>query len=322
MPAHSSASLTSLAMTSPAAAGTTTPGKLSVSRVSRATEAALHRPYWAELSRSLRDRDNYIDLGVHVGVIVVICIAASFVARLSGKLIRRAARPVVNADLRRDQPGHAAYHQTLATVLSSLVRYVVYFVAFILVLGTWNIHALGLMGTALGTAGILGVVVGFGAQKLVRDVMTGTFILLEGQFYVGETITIGSVTGVVEEVGIRVTRVRDEVGRLNLIPNGDIGQMINHSRGGLEAAVEIGVASNQALGPVHEAVDRLSQALANPDNGPVVGPATVQGIIALDGAKATLRVVAAAAPGQQRAAEMALRQAIRDEFLSSGIGLV
>lgn len=125
---------------------------------------------------------------------------------------------------------------TLCVILISATSYVLYFMAFILILFTLGVNWKGLAPMAWA-ASILGLAVGFGSQQLVRDVITGLFILGEGQFDVGDTITIGDVTGVVEEMGLRVTRLRDTQGRCYTIANGDLTKVFNASRGRVKQEV-------------------------------------------------------------------------------------
>jgi small conductance mechanosensitive channel len=95
---------------------------------------------------------------------------------------------------------------------------------------------------------VAGLAVGFGAQKLVKDVITGFFLLLEDQYAVGDYVTIGTVTGTVEELGMRITRLRDDDGRLYILSNGDIGQVCNMSRGPLAGVLEVAIAASADVG--------------------------------------------------------------------------
>ncbi len=273
---------------------------------------------WSQFMGSIRNPHVYERVAVHGAKIILICLAAAVIARIGQAMVNRTARTLIETEERRENYSQAARQRTLAGLLRSVVRYGVYFFAFISILTTWDVHVLGL----LGTAGVLGVVVGFGAQKLVRDVITGVFILIEDQYSVGDTVTISAVTGVVEDIGVRVTRIRDEIGRLNILPNGDINQVMNHSRGRLEAMVEVSVPLDQDLAAVHSAVASASTKALIGENTALQEAATVEGITALDGTKITLRIGGVARSGQQKAAEMALRGALRDEFPAAGIKLV
>src|SRR5262249_61341210 len=126
------------------------------------------------------------------------------------------------------EAGHNQKGRTLVPLLHSAGQYVLYFGAAMAML-----KALGLGEWAdriMAGAGILGLAVGLGAQSLVADVVSGFFILFEGQYLVGDYVQIGDAVGTVEELGIRSTQVRDGHGKLHIIPNGQIKQEVNHSK--------------------------------------------------------------------------------------------
>ena len=120
----------------------------------------------------------------------------------------------------------AARVQTLETVLRSTVAFVLGFVMIMILLGLVGID----LAPLLATAGVAGLAIGFGAQKLVKDVVSGFIIIAENQYCVGEKVTIGGATGEVLELGIRCTRIKDEEGNIHILSNGDVAAVTNHSR--------------------------------------------------------------------------------------------
>ncbi len=144
---------------------------------------------------------------------------------------------------------------TLAGVAKSAVRYVVDFVVLAMALGFLGVDTSSL----LVGAGVAGLAVGFGAQNLVRDVLTGFFVLLENQFAVGDHVDLGGAEGVVEEIGLRTTTVRGFAGDLNIIPNGSLGRVTNYSRGSMRVLFEINVPyeedTSKAITVVQAALD-------------------------------------------------------------------
>jgi len=142
--------------------------------------------------------------------IVAILLGAAVVLRAAVVLIRRTL--AVRADRLLDEPRR----RTLQTLLESLVRYVVYFIALVMIL-----RRLGVDTTAiLASAGALGVAVGLGAQGVIRDVIAGVFLISEGLVHVGDVITFDAHTGTVERISIRTTQIRTPDGVLWTIPNG------------------------------------------------------------------------------------------------------
>jgi len=134
----------------------------------------------------------------------------SLIARVSGELLQ----------------AREARVRSLQTVLGSAMTFVLGFVAAVMMCQAVGINVVPL----LTTASVAGLAIGFGAQRLVRDWISGIFILIEDQYGVGDRVTIGSVTGRVEELGMRTTRIRDDNGSLYTIANGDIALVCNHSR--------------------------------------------------------------------------------------------
>lgn len=123
--------------------------------------------------------------------------------------------------LKRESPDERR-KQTLYTLSQSILRYLLYIVALVAALGLFNVNAASL----IAAAGIGGLAIGLGAQNLVRDLVAGFFILLEDQFAVGDLVTIGAAEGIVEQIGIRTTSVRDLTGKLYIFPNGQIASLV------------------------------------------------------------------------------------------------
>ena len=216
-------------------------------------------------------------------------------------------------------PGQAARLKTLAGLIDSIVGYVLTFVFGVMLLRAFDLDPIPL----LTTASVAGLAVGFGAQKLVKDVISGFFILLENQYAVGDYVTIGAATGTVEEVGMRTTRLRDDSGKLYILSNGDITQVVNQSRGAVESWLEIGVAAGTEIGKATETINAAGTELAaqHPELG-FAQPPAVQGLGGMDGAKLTLRVTCpVTAPAHLAEAQVALRSLIHQRLVEAGIGL-
>ncbi|SPU11928.1 mechanosensitive ion channel [Niallia circulans] len=132
---------------------------------------------------------------------------------------------------------------TLESLTNNVITYVLFFILIITIL-----QLLGIDATAiLAGAGIIGLAVGFGAQGLVSDLVSGFFLLLEKQLEVGELVSIGDFSGTVEQVGLRTTQIRAADGTLHFIPNREITQLSNHSRGEMQALVDIDISVHNDL---------------------------------------------------------------------------
>ncbi|MDP4666477.1 MAG: mechanosensitive ion channel family protein [Candidatus Nanopelagicales bacterium] len=155
---------------------------------------------------------------VKVAIVVIFALAARLVLlRAVDRLTKRA----LGSSSRSDQ--RAA---TVSRLLHGTISSTVWIIALITVLAIVGIN----VGPLLASAGILGVALGFGAQALVKDYISGIFLILEDQFGLGDEVEIGAIRGTVEDVALRVTQVRDSDGRLWYIRNGEIFNVANHNR--------------------------------------------------------------------------------------------
>jgi small-conductance mechanosensitive channel len=259
----------------------------------------LHSAYWKHQTALLA---NSVPRAVYQ---ILLTLALYALARWAlGRVISAVVAAVIQRSA-RGREAQAARLRTMQGLLRSVANYLLAFIAGISVL-----QAVGLnVGALLLGAGVAGMAVGFGAQRLVRDVITGFFILMEDQYSVGDRVTIGAVTGEVTEFGMRTTRLRDDVGNLVILANGDISSVTNRSRGPLVAAVDVTVGRDTDIDLLRQ---KLDQAEFNLDTGPLVEKPRLAGIASLEAATMTIRVVAEARPGNQQEAEMHLRQKINE----------
>lgn len=177
------------------------------------------------------DRIMY-DLSVIAAHVIAIWIGAMVVVEVAALVIDRVSR-------RTDDDALAAKRrQTVTPLLSSVLRYAIYFIAGVMTLNVFNVDTTAI----LAGAGVAGVAIGFGAQHLIKDVVTGFFILFEGYYWVGDWIETGEGSGIVESITIRTTWVRDRDGMVHIIPNGQITALTSYSREFCKSVVEVGVA--------------------------------------------------------------------------------
>jgi moderate conductance mechanosensitive channel len=123
-------------------------------------------------------------------------------------------------------------------LLENVLKYVVYFIAIMSILAALTIDVKAM----LAGAGIVGLAVGFGAQSLVKDIITGFFIIFEDQFSVGDYVRIGQFEGTVEEIGLRTTKIKSFTGEINILPNGSIIEVTNFSVYNSVSVLDIGIA--------------------------------------------------------------------------------
>ena len=161
--------------------------------------------------------------------IIAVLTGAVVAQWLGHRAINRAVNRLATVDLR---PGPGTAHRqaerarTIGSVLTSILNAVVWIVATAMVLGEFGFN----LGPVIASAGIVGVAVGLGAQTLVRDILSGIFMLIEDQYGVGDRVDVLTINGVVERVGLRITAVRADDGTLWYIRNGEILTLGNASK--------------------------------------------------------------------------------------------
>lgn len=198
---------------------------------------------------------------------------------------------------------------TLSEILKKVVKYILVFIGIVVSLDLFNINTTSI----IATAGIGGLAIGFGAQSLVKDIITGFFILLEDQYAVGDYVKIGGLEGIVEELGVRVTKLRDFTGELHIIPNSNVQIVTNRTRGAMRALVKISIAYEEDIERAIKVLEKVSEDLAKSNDNIIEGP-TVLGVTEFGGSDVVLTVVAKTKPMEQWAVERALRKSIKEAF--------
>lgn len=242
--------------------------------------------------------------------IVVIVVAAVIAVRVLSLLVRRALAP------RGEHLLDATRTRTLQPLLESLLRYIIYFVALIMVLREVGVDATAL----LASAGVIGLAVGFGAQSLIRDVISGFFILAEGLIQVGDVISVDDHTGLVERISIRTTQIREYSGQLWTIPNGQLQIFGNLNRDFMRAIVEVGLAYRGDLERAMAVMKQVADEWAAEQREIVLAPPEVQGIQGFGDVRVSVRLAVKVKPLQQIAAERELRRRLKAAFDREGVG--
>ncbi|MDY7100334.1 MAG: mechanosensitive ion channel family protein [Actinomycetota bacterium] len=215
-------------------------------------------------------------------------------------------------DLRAEQRA-----QTISALLKSVSSLVIWTITVLLVLGELGV----VLGPLLAGAGIAGVAFGFGAQSLVKDFLSGVFMLMEDQYGVGDVVDVGEAVGVVEEVSLRTTRLRSLDGTVWHVPNGEISRVGNLTQQWSRVVLDVGVAYASDLRTTRQIVEQAAARVADGDQfGPdIVEPPTVLGVEGLDADQVTLRLLAKTKPGAQWDVGRALREEIKGALDEAGI---
>ncbi|MGN6693049.1 MAG: mechanosensitive ion channel family protein [Aquihabitans sp.] len=213
----------------------------------------------------------------------------------------------------------AARAQTITGVLRSVASGFIGVFAAIYILGILGLN----LGPLIAGAGVVGVALGFGAQSLVRDFLSGFFMLMEDHFGVGDVVDLGEASGTVEQVTLRVTRLRDQNGTVWHVPNGEIRRVGNKSQQWARAVLDVAVAPSADLERAAEVIGRAATVVwelpeAKPD---VLGEPEVLGIEYLGPDAATIRVQGKTRPGAQWRVSRLLRVRIAEALAEAGIDL-
>ena len=175
------------------------------------------------------------------------------------------------------------------------------------------------IGPILASAGIAGLAVGFGAQSLVKDVISGFFILFEDQYGVGDVVKIGDFSGVVERMTLRVTVLRNLEGQVHVIPNGNIHTVTVMTKEWARAVVDVTVSLKEDLSNVFQVLNRINQRLAQDLPDEILDKPTLLGVEKLDDTGVTIRAIVKTPPLKQADVTREWKRRIKDEFDRAGI---
>lgn len=209
--------------------------------------------------------------------------------------------------------------QTIGSVLKSTVSILLLIWVVLAVLSTLGVN----IAPFIASAGVVGLAIGFGAQNLVKDFVTGVFMLLEDQYGVGDTVDVGDVTGEVQSVGLRITTLRDIDGTLWYVRNGEISRVGNMSQDFAVARVEVPVALTADVDRAEQvALDAAHEAIADPTMAAkVVGEPEMLGVQELSADLLKLRMTVKTKPNAQWSVQRRLRRAVLRAYDEHGIDL-
>jgi small conductance mechanosensitive channel len=209
-----------------------------------------------------------------------------------------------------------ARERTLLSLLSNAFTIVVVTIVSMLTLSELGIN----IGPLLAGAGVLGLAIGFGAQTMVRDIITGVFIQFENAINTGDVVTVAGVTGTVERLSVRSVGLRDLAGTYHLIPFSAVDTVANFNRGFAYHVAEIGIAYKESVGDAKAAMAEAFKRLQAGELGAgIVGDLEMQGVTALGDSSVVVRARVKTLPGRQWAIGRAYNELLKDVFDEHGI---
>ncbi|YAL84244.1 mechanosensitive ion channel family protein [Dermacoccaceae bacterium W4C1] len=265
--------------------------------------------------------------GLTIAVVIVLAIVARFLAhrainRVVASMQQRSTGSGRTGRMLREATGLDEERRrqraaTTGSVLRSAVTLVLAVVTILTVLGQLGVP----LAPLLASAGVGGVALGFGAQSLVKDFLSGIFMIVEDQYGVGDVIDTGEVTGTVEEVSLRITRLRDADGVVWYIRNGEIVRVGNRSQGWSTAVVDIPVAYDQPVPRVTAALRLVAMHIREeePWASRILETPQVAGIESVSGGVMTMRIIAKCAPNENFSVSRELRERSKIALDEAGI---
>jgi small conductance mechanosensitive channel len=231
------------------------------------------------------------------------------VALIIGMVIRRFVRRVAK------RHGVDKKAQTLNSVIGNFFTYLLYFIAIVMILSIFGVNT----SSILASAGIIGVAIGLGAQSLVKDIISGVFILFDNYFAVGDYVEAAGYEGFVEEIGIRSSKIRDWSGQLYVFPNGAINGVANYSKGDLVSVLDISVDNREDTNKVLAVLEKACQKMYDNYNNKLKDRPEIWGLEVLDEYKMTFRLSLSANVMDKGSLTREFRKICKTELDNAGI---
>ncbi|GIO32786.1 MULTISPECIES: mechanosensitive ion channel family protein [Paenibacillus] len=242
---------------------------------------------------------NVLFAGIRIIVLFIVTrIAIRVVSKIIDRSLERHQQSRINVNPRR--------FATVGELLKNITAVTCNFVMVLLILSEFNFK----LGPLLAGAGVLGLAIGFGAQSLVKDVITGFFIILEDQFAVGDVIQTGTYKGTVEVIGLRSTRIVSMNGETHILPNGTITSVTNFSLSNALAMVDLPVKNERSL---EDTVGLIKQSLTGvqEENPNLIAVPDVLGIQSMSTSEYVIRIVAQCEPNTRAEVERDILEHIK-----------
>jgi small conductance mechanosensitive channel len=206
---------------------------------------------------------------------------------------------------------------TLGNILRHALLIVIYFIALLMILGELGIQ----LGPLLATAGIGALAIGFGAQSLVKDVISGFFIILENQYRIGDAIEVAGVSGLVESVSLRRTVLRDLEGKVHTIPNGEIKIVSNLSKEWARSVLDVAISYREDVDQVIDLLEQIGRELEaeEPWKNVILEPLQIFGVEKFEESQLVIRVAVKTIPLKQWEVGRELRRRVKNRFDEKGI---
>jgi moderate conductance mechanosensitive channel len=263
-----------------------------------------------KLINDFLNEKTWITIGTGIIKIIIVVAVANIIIRIGKVTIHNIFKIRDRSPLRTSE----RREETLSKLLDNVLSYVIYFIAFMMILSVLGIDVKAL----LAGAGIVGLAIGFGAQSLVKDILSGFFIIFEDQFSVGDHIRVGQFEGDVEAIGLRTTKIKSWTGELHILPNGSINQVTNFSLNNSVAAIDVAIAYEEDIEKAERVIQELLEKLPEQYEDLVKTP-DLLGIQNLGPSEIVLRIVAETLPMKHFYIARIIRKEIKLKLDENGI---
>ncbi len=247
--------------------------------------------------------------------IIIIVVITSFLMRFSSAVIKTVFALFERRAFASDSLAARRRYQTLSAILRGTAQTVISFIGLMVLLDKLNVN----ITPILASAGVVGIAVGFGAQSLIKDIFSGFLILLEDHYSVGDTVKIGDVTGTVEHLTLRLTRIRGMDGSLTSIPNGSISIVSNLSKDWSRVVLDVEVSTAEDVDRAMDLVFDTAKQMKEEMPGDILEEPSMLGIDKLSSTGVTLRLIVKTSPTKHFEIGRELRRRIKLAFEREGI---
>jgi small conductance mechanosensitive channel len=262
---------------------------------------------------------------IRITLIIIGAIILTLVLRLSSRRIVNAIVNGVNTHAREladkvvEEQRILQRTKTIASVLDNFIVWGIAITSIVMVLSELGVD----IGALIAVTSILGAAIGFGAQSLVKDILSGIFIVFEDQYGVGDWVDLGSADGEVEKVGLRVTELRDVHGTLWFVRNGEILRVGNYTQDWARALLDLPFSYENDIDKVNKLISDVSHDLAKDPqfNSAILGDPEIWGMDYVSGEQFVIRVALTTKPSKQWAVTRELRSRLKARFDNEGISL-
>lgn len=266
--------------------------------------------------------DKLVDWSLTSGIQIVL---VAFVAWLLKIIAKRSIQRIVKTAVMMDrhglgmEEGEIKRMNTLVRIFSWTINTIIVVIAGMMILQEFGVK----IAPILASAGIVGVAIGFGGQYLVKDLITGFFIIFENQYRIGDVVSIEGISGMVEDISLRVTTLRDMNGTVHYIPHGEVKKVSNSGKQFSKVNINVGVAYESDINHVKQVINRIGlEMAADPDWKEFINEAPqFLRVDALDDSAVSIKIVGETKPLKQWDVAGELRKRIKEGFEQAGIGI-